>query len=66
MEVQNNVTTSILAIISSALLCVIGLWKFFGRKAAIKRKNAEQARKDLDDAKENDDPSSFLDSFDGM
>lgn len=53
----------LLAVIGSVLAIIIGLWKYFGRKAAERRKQAEQARKDLDDAKKNDDPSSFLDGF---
>lgn len=56
-------TTQILAIISSVLLFVIGLWKYFGRKSAERRKQAEQARKDLDNAKKNDSVSDFLDGF---
>jgi hypothetical protein len=55
--------TQILTVIGSILAIIIGLWKYFGRKNAEKRKQAEQARKDLDNAKEKDDPSSFLDSF---
>ena len=53
----------VLVIISSVLAVIIGLWKRFGRIAAEKRKQAEQARKDLDDANKNDDPSSLLDGF---
>jgi hypothetical protein len=57
----------ILAIISSVLLMVIGLWKYFGRKAAERRKQAEQARKDLDNAnKDSGTPSDFLDGFGRM
>jgi len=55
--------TEILAIIGSILATIIGLWKKFGRIAAEKRKQAEQARKDLDNAKKNDSPSDFLDGF---
>lgn len=55
--------TSILGIIGSVLLMIIGLWKYFGRKAAERRKQAEQARKELDEANKNDDPSKFLDAF---
>lgn len=55
--------TQIFTIIASILACIIGVWKYFGRKAAEKRKQAEQARKDLDEANKNDDPSSFLDAF---
>ena len=55
--------TEILAIIGSILAIIIGLWKKFGRIAAEKRKQAKQARKDLDNAKKNDSPSDFLDGF---
>jgi len=55
---------TILGIISSVLLCIIGLWKMFSRKAAEKRKQAEQARKDLDNANKPDGTSSdFIDGF---
>ena len=55
---------TILGIVSSVLLMVIGLWKYFGRKAAERRKQAEQARKDLDNANKPDGtPSDFLDGF---
>jgi ABC-type nickel/cobalt efflux system permease component RcnA len=57
---------SILGIISSVLLMIIGLWKYFGRKNAEQRKQAEQARKDMDNAKKNDSPSDFLDAFGRM
>lgn len=56
-------TATILGIISSVLLMIIGVWKYCGRKSAERRKLAEQARKDLDDANKNDDPGKFLDSF---
>jgi hypothetical protein len=56
--------TSILGIIGSVLLMIIGLWKYFGRKNAERRKQAEQARKDMDNAKKPDGtPSDFLDAF---
>lgn len=55
--------SQILSIIGSVLLCIIGLWKYFGRKSAERRKQAEQARKDLDDAKKNDSESDLLDAF---
>jgi hypothetical protein len=46
---------------------IIGLWKYFGRKAAERRKQAEQARKDLDNAnKEGGTSSDFLDAFGRM
>ncbi len=56
--------SAIFGIISSVLLMIIGIWKYCGRKAAERRKQAEQARKDMDNAKkENGTPSDFLDSF---
>ncbi len=58
---------TILGIISSVLAMVIGLWKYFGRKNAEKRKQAEQARKDLDEAnKDTGTPSDFIDAFDRL
>lgn len=53
----------LLTIIGSVLACVIGLWKYFARKAAYRREQAEQARKDLDEANKTDDPGKFLDGF---
>ena len=56
--------TSILTIIGSVLAIIIGLWKYFSRKNAEKRKQVEQARKDLDNAnKPNGTSSDFLDGF---
>lgn len=56
-------SAQILSIIGSVLLCIIGLWKYLGRKNADRREQAEQARKDLENAKKNDSPSDFLDGF---
>jgi len=57
----------IVAVIGSILSIIIGLWRYFGRKAAERRKQAEQARKDLDNAnKEDGTPSDFLDAFGRM
>jgi len=53
----------ILAIVISLLAIITGIWKYFGRKAAERRKQAEQARKDMDEANQNDDPGKFLDGF---
>jgi len=53
----------ILTIIGAILAIIIGLWKKYGRVAAEKRKQADQARKDLDEANQNDDPGKFLDGF---
>ncbi len=55
--------SQILTIIGSVLAIIIGLWKYYGRKNAEKRKQAEQAKKDMENAKKNDSPSDFLDSF---
>ncbi|MFA5186858.1 MAG: hypothetical protein WC551_10300 [Patescibacteria group bacterium] len=56
-------SATVLGIISSILAVIIGIWKYFGRKAAYKRDQASAAGKDIDDAIKNDDPSSFLDGF---
>ena len=53
----------ILTIIGSILTIIIGIAKYFSRKNAEKRKQAEQARKDLDEAKKNDNPSDFIDAW---
>lgn len=55
--------SQILTIIGSVLAIIIGLWKYFGRKNAEKRRQAELARKDLDEANKNDDPGKFIDAF---
>jgi len=54
---------TILGIISSVCLMIIGLWKYFGRKNQFKREQAEQAKKDVDNANANGNPSDFLDGF---
>ena len=54
---------SVLTIIGLVLSMIIGVWKMFSRKAAVRRKQAEQAKKDLDNAITNDSPSDLLDSF---
>jgi hypothetical protein len=51
--------TQILTIIGSILAIAIGLWKYFGHKNAEKRKQLEQAEKDLEDAKKNNDVSAI-------
>jgi len=56
--------TQILAVLALLLTCAIGIWKHFSRVATEKRKQAEQARKDLDNANKPDGtPSDFLDGF---
>jgi len=54
---------SLLVIVSSVLAIIIGLWRHFGRKNAERRRQAELARKDLDNANKNDSPSDFIDGF---
>jgi|GEM_PF-5555157 len=55
--------TQILTIIGSILTIIIAIGSYFGRKNAEKRKQAEQAKKDLDEAKKNDNPSDFIDAW---
>ena len=56
--------TTILGIIGSLLLCIIGVWKYFGRVNTEKRKLADEARKKLDDAHKNYYKSDLLDAWD--
>jgi preprotein translocase subunit YajC len=55
-----------LAVIGSILACIIGLWKYFGRKAAERRKQAEQAMKELDEAEKNKDTSGITSAVDDI
>lgn len=55
--------SQILVIVGSLLAIIIGLWKHFSRRNAEKRKQAEQAQKDLENANKNNNPSDFLDGF---
>lgn len=56
--------TQVLAVLALLLTCAIGIWKRCSRMAAEKRKQAEQARKDLDDANKPDGTASdLLDAF---
>lgn len=52
------------AIIASLLAIVIGLWKFFSRKNETKRKVAEEAKEDLENAHKNKSKSDLLDAWD--
>ena len=54
---------TVVSIIGSVLAIILGVISYVARKNDFKRKQAEQAQKDLKDANKNDDPSSFLDSF---
>lgn len=49
--------TTVWATIGSFLAIVIGLWKYFGRKAAYRRTQADKAKEMLDDAQKNNDAS---------
>jgi len=55
--------TTILGIIGSLLLCIIGVWKYFGRVNTEKRKLADEAKSELDKANKNGNESDFLDAF---
>jgi hypothetical protein len=55
---------SILGIIGSVCLMIIGLWKYFGRRAAEKRKLADEAKEKLNDAQKNQNKSDLLDAWD--
>lgn len=59
-------SNQLLGIIGSVLLMVIGIWKYFSRKSKYRREQAEQAKKDLDEANKNDDPGKLLDAFGRM
>ena len=54
---------SIFGIFGSVLLIIIGLFKYFQGKNEFKKKESEKAKQDLDNAKENDSASDFLDGF---
>jgi len=55
-----------LIVISGLLTCAIGIWRYFAGKRRFKKQQAEQAKKDLDNAIKNDSPSDFLDGFSRM
>jgi len=57
---------NIIAVVGLVLSCAIGIWKYFGRRNKEKRRLADEARKKLDEAKENDSESDFLDGFDNI
>ena len=59
-------SNQLLGIIGSVLLMVIGIWKYFSRKSKYRREQAEQAKKDMDNANQNDYTGSLLDSFDSL
>lgn len=55
--------TTLLTIISTALSLALLIAGYFISKKAERRKLAEQAKKDLENANENNDKSAFLDAF---
>ena len=54
----------IISAIGSLLLCIIGLWKYFARKARYKREKADEAKKKLDGAVDGGDTSVITSAFD--
>ena len=50
---------NLLTVIGSILAIIIGLWRYFGQKNAERRRQLEQAEKDLEDAKKNGDISAI-------
>jgi hypothetical protein len=53
----------LLGVIGSLLLIVMGIWKYYGRKNAAKRKLADEAGEKLDTAQKNKDKSGRLDAW---
>jgi len=55
---------AVLAIIGSVLAIIIGLWKYFGRKAAVKRQKAQEAQDETNKGVDDQDPSRITSGFD--
>jgi hypothetical protein len=53
----------ILTILGLLLALMLGIWTHYVHKNSEKRKQAEGARKDLDEANKTDDPGKFIDGF---
>lgn len=53
-----------LTVIGSLLACVIGLWKFFGRKAEERRQVIQAAKKQIEEGIEEHDNSKISAGFD--
>lgn len=51
--------TQALAVIAGVISIIVGLWRYFGRKAAERRRQLEQAERDLQNAMEKDDISAI-------
>ena len=51
-------------VFGSILSIIIGLWKYFGRKNAEKRKLADEAREKLNEAQNTGNKSDYLDAWD--
>lgn len=56
----------LLAVIGAILAIVLMIFNYIKRRNSEKRKQAEQARKDLDEANQNNDAGKFLDAFGRM
>lgn len=54
---------SIFTIIGSILAIIIGLWKYFGRIATEKRRLADEAGKELENAQKNKNKSGRLNAW---
>jgi FtsZ-interacting cell division protein ZipA len=59
-------TLTVLGIVSSVLLIIIGLWKYNSRKNRYRREQAEKAKASLDNANKTGSASDFLDGFGGV
>lgn len=57
---------AIVSAIGSLLLCIIGLWKYFARKAKYRREMADAAKKKLDSAVDGGDTSAITTAFDSI
>jgi cell division protein FtsL len=55
--------SSILSIIGTLLLFIVGLYKNRQIVKEYRKKQLEEAKKDIENAMANNDPSSFLDAF---
>jgi hypothetical protein len=55
---------SILGIIGTVLLMIIGIWKYYGRKNAERRKLADEAGDKLKEAQKTGNKSDYLDAWD--
>jgi hypothetical protein len=59
-------TATILGIISSLLLIVIGLWKYLSGKERAKQKRKEDASNEIKQGVDENDPSKITGGFDNL